>query len=68
MNHVIRKATKENDIYKDCDFCAIRNNNDTFYILSNRHGKNNVTADSKEFAEMLIKTKQPVVLPVDKIS
>lgn len=67
MNHIIRKATKEENIYSGCDFCAIRNNNNTYFILTNEHGSSNITVGLRIFTQMISLAKQPVVLPVGKI-
>lgn len=62
MNHLIRKTTKEKDIYKTCDLLAIKNNDGSYFILYNRQGISGIKVDKRIFKEKLLRSDEPIVL------
>lgn len=62
MNIVIREIVKNKDIFADCDLMVIKNPNNTYYIMYNRHGLSSVLVDKDEFKAELIKSDEPIIL------
>lgn len=62
MNFITRKTVKEKDIFRTCDFYAVKKNNETYYILYNRNGASRGVVDNETFKMELIKSSEPIVL------
>ncbi|QOV08406.1 hypothetical protein Kirov_207 [Bacillus phage Kirov] len=62
MNYVVREIVKNKDIFADCDFMAIKNSNDTYYILYNRYGLSSTLVSKDEFKAELVKSDEPIIL------
>ncbi|MGV4321233.1 hypothetical protein [Bacillus mojavensis] len=62
MNFITRKTVKEKDIFKTCDFYAVKNNNGTYSILYNKNGGERGVVDNETFKIELTKSNEPIVL------
>jgi hypothetical protein len=65
MNITMRKVVKEKDIFQTADFVAVKNNNETYFIVHNRHGISNVVLTNELFKDELLKSSEPIVLNSD---
>lgn len=62
-NHTIREVIQKRDIFKDADLIAVKNKNETYFILRNNHGLSGLV-ETKMFREELSKSEIPVVMSV----
>lgn len=62
MNFRIREVVENKDIFKTCDFMAVKNNDDTYIILTNRNSSQIGKVATDIFKKELAFSDEPIVL------